>query len=247
MDYVGARVHIIDAHKHKASIGLRGIVTAVSKNCYYIAVDYENGSGSGDGCSGGGVNSRVGAANCENEVVSVPTAVVADATPAASEVVKTKKSQQQLQQPLQQPLCQQQNPPKKRSTAVAITYTIPTAAENKALLVIKDETILGIVLPNPPTKQYKQQREREQQDQQSLNQNQQQQKKKLFGPSSGNDDNPNDDENEQEVEEKQPTPTAASDETNTSSYKYDHNERNDSSGKMCLLYGKHFMPFCKFD
>jgi hypothetical protein len=180
IECVGARAHVLDA-VNKHLIGAAGIIIAVSKNCYYIALD----------------------------APSAPADMPASAAGPAS--AGTSKKEEAVSQ-------------QKRK------HAWPT---DKALLVVKEECILGLVLPS---------------------------KGSWASAGAGAAGEVPAHKTEQELFKDEAVPSGGHiDATSACAVsvqqdaaavaaagRFDRNERlqDGREGRMCVLYGKHYLPHC---
>lgn len=177
-------MYVLDALK-KSIIGTVGIITATSKNCYYVAVDVDKPSS----CTNG--SSRSGLTN----------------TSIATETERTNGNIE--------------------LTNIKNKHGV---SANTALMLVKAECILGLVLPALHAHKQQHKEHHHQQQAQPQKVSAQDTPRELFTDDSTGVD-------AAVVGEMNPSAVGG--------FKYDFNERN-SGGRICVMYGKHFMPDCKF-
>lgn len=198
MEHIGARVYVLDALK-KSTIGIVGIITGASKNCYYLAVDTDASS-----CN---INKTkdIATSTSSSKQTSTGTGSVTSLVVKAKDEHTSKTSGNNVHTEIQ--------PHKNNGTIKAHT--------DSALMVLKSESVLGIVLPA--------QHHKATQQPPGIKVSAQDTQRELF----------------QEDSVLDTTGTADSAEVK-SGYKFDFHERN-SGGRICVLYGNYYMPDCKFD
>lgn len=196
MEYVGARVYVLDSPS-ASLIGTVGVITAVSKNCFFLAVDAEGGSA---GSTGGSVANTVNKSNNTPATVAATTAIT-------------------------------------NTTNKNINNITPTA-----LTLVKATTTIGVVLPSLHSKH---------------------KPNTLFADdaevvanttANANSSNMIDSGGKSGTRGTNIATGGLSTElygANSSAavavgYKFDHNER-EGGGRICVLYGKHFLPHCKYE
>lgn len=189
MECVGARVYVLDAVNTQL-IGTVGIITAVSKNCYFLAVDVDS--------------TTLKPASTAKAILGVKNPSFDGASSVTTAVPITTKT-----------------------TTTATATTPSTSVAPTALTLVKTDTTLGVVLPSLHSRHKA--------------------KQTLFTDNNSSDNAENN--SADGFNSSTPYKTEgdnANDPLAQVGFKYDYNEREEG-GRICILYGKHFMPHCKYD
>jgi len=188
MEYVGARVYVMDSSS-ASLIGTVGIITAVSKNCFFLAVDTDNCGTSSDAPQKADKTATTNTAK--------PTENTATATPTALTLVKATTTIGVVL-----PSLHSKHKPHTLFTDDAEVAANTSANANSSNTADSSGAGSGI---------------------------------SVSGTSSANS---------------YVNVSNAGLNSNTAGenvgFKFDHNEK-EAGGRICVLYGKHFMPHCKYD